>query len=75
MDDNAQIVEERHFAWNSLLQSNENPYVKMMILGLKPSKGPNFGTAGWFLRRCHFFQNVWESLTIFNKNASATTVS
>ena len=56
MDDTAPIVEERDFPGNTLLGINKNPYVKMMILGFKPSKGPNFGTAGWFLRRCQFFK-------------------
>ena len=56
MDDKAQFVEERHFAWNSLLQSNENPYVKMMILGFKQSEGHNFGTAGGFFDDAIFFK-------------------
>ena len=56
MDDTAPIVEERHFPWNTLLEINKNPYVKMMIFGFDQSEGRNFVTAGWLFRRGLLFQ-------------------
>ena len=56
-DDIGPIVAEHHLAWNVRLQSNENPYVKMMIFGCKPSERQNSSTPGYLFDRASCFES------------------
>ena len=57
MDDTAPIVEEHHFAWNTLLQINENPCVKMMILPFGRRRDGTLLPQGGFFEETLFFKS------------------
>ena len=67
MNDIEPIVEERRITWYTLLKSNENPFVKMMIFECKPAERRNFGTARWLFRRGHFFKSSEDPYWLFTK--------
>ena len=73
MDDTHPIFEEGSCPLDSLLQSNENPHVKVIILGEEASDERTFVTTWGHFRQVRNFEKLGESLLIFHENASATT--
>ena len=58
MDDTHPIFEEDSFPFDLLLQSNEDPGVKMIIFGEEVSDERIFVTAWWHLRQGRNFEKL-----------------